>query len=448
MLIAGGLLISGERADLRIINGRITELQPYLNLLPGEELIALTGGTVLPGLHDHHIHLRAAAAAAQSLFVGPALVSDEREFRSAIRRARTDDSGWIRAVGYHESVAGALDRAALDAIEPIRPIRIQHRSGAMWYVNTAGLRRLGYSDHPTGRIYRQDREIATLTGGIAADLAALSRQLSSYGVAGVTEATPGLGKEDLDFLDAAAATGTLRQRIHVLSAPTRSTHHNLTFGAVKRILDDDSLDLDDIVQWIGDTHRAGRPVAVHCVTTVQLLVTLTAMRSVGALVGDRIEHAAMAPDDLLSEMASLGVTVVTQPNFIAERGDEYLAEVPIDEQPSLWRLATLTNAGIAVAGSTDAPFGSPDPWASMRAARDRTTRTGRQIGALETISARAALDLFLGTPHSPGTPQQIRSGMVADLCLLSAPPADVLEHLSADLVSATLIGGVAVTSAP
>src|SRR5262249_60460726 len=57
---------------------------------------------------------------------------------------------WLRGVGYHESVAGPLDRGLLDRLVPERPLRIQHRSGAEWSLNSAGLRRLDLATAPAG----------------------------------------------------------------------------------------------------------------------------------------------------------------------------------------------------------------------------------------------------------------------------------------------------------
>jgi predicted amidohydrolase YtcJ len=149
----------------------------------------------------------------------------------------------------------------------------------------------------------------------------------------------------------------------------------------------------------------------------------------------------MVPDELLSTLADLGVIVVTQPNFVGERGDEYLSDVPVAEHEHLWRVAGLRAAGVPVAGSTDAPFGDLDPWAAMRAARDRMTPSGRVLSGDERITAAAAVELFLGHPHSPARPRQLVRGAPADLCLLSAAPDVVLAELSADLVAATVISG-------
>jgi predicted amidohydrolase YtcJ len=184
------------------------------------------------------------------------------------------------------------------------------------------------------------------------------------------------------------------------------------------------------------------------VTAAQLVVTLTALRAVGTHPQDRIEHAAVVPDDSLEEIAALGLTVVTQPNFIAERGDQYRTDVPADEHHELWRLKSLLDAGIPTALSTDAPFGDADPWAAMRAAVHRTTGSGAVLGADERIDAGTALRMFFGTADRPTRPRTVEPGQPADLCVLSAPPDRVLRELSAELVSATIVDGKPVYQKP
>src|SRR5439155_2606150 len=105
----------------------------------GLDVLDARGGALLPGLHDHHIHLLALAAAAQSVRVGPGDVGEAEGFARVLAAADAalPPGRWIRAVGYHESVAGPIDRATLDAIVPARPVRVQHRGGAMWLLNTA-----------------------------------------------------------------------------------------------------------------------------------------------------------------------------------------------------------------------------------------------------------------------------------------------------------------------
>lgn len=382
---------------------------------------------MLPGLHDHHVHLYSAAAAATSIRVGPPHVHDRAGLAAALAEAEPGEDGWIRAVAYHDSVAGALDRDALDAIAPSTPLRVQHRSGVLWMLNSAGLHRVGLPDHPDGRLRSTDSWAEAL-GRNEASLADLSGRLARYGVTGITDATPDLAIADVVQLTELHRRGELRQRVHCL-APG------------KRILHDDDLDLDQLTAWIADKHRDDHPVAIHCVTAAQLLVTIAALRDAGRHPGDRIEHAAVVPPDSLSDLADLGVTVVTQPNFVAERGDQYLDEVPLDEHAQLWRVASLIAAGIPVALSTDMPFGDGDPWAAMRAAVRRAAPSGAVLNATECVSAATALTMFFGHPEAPTRARRIAPGEPADLCVLSVTPENALAELDSGMVAATIVGG-------
>ena len=154
--------------------------------------------------------------------------------------------------------------------------------------------------------------------------------------------------------------------------------------------------------------------------------------------GDRLEHGAVLPIGAVQRLAELGVTVVTQPNFVHERGDEYLTDIPHDRD-ELWRCASLAAAGIPIAGGTDAPFGHPDPWRAIAAAIDRTTRNGRPLGPDERLHPRAALDLFLGPADRPGgPPRRVAQGQPAMLCVLDRPLARVLDDPNSDHVVATI----------
>ncbi len=430
MLIQRAALLDGTITNIRV-GAQIDEVGDDLPVRPGEAVLDAGGGTVLPGLHDHHVHVRSAASALDSLSVGPPGVSTKTQLAQLLSNATPGPDGWIRAVGYHESVAGELDRTALDAVVHRIPVRIQHRSGALWILNSAALGRIGLPEHPDGRLRSADRGWSAALQRRETDLAELGRRITATGVTGVTDATPDLGADDMVSLMVAHRRGEFRPRLRFLSPG-------------KKILQDDRLDLDSLTDWIAEQHRAGRPVAVHCVTAAQLVVTIAALRAAGSHSLDRIEHAAVVPDDNLADLADLagiGLTVVTQPNFVSERGDQYLAEVPPAEHNQLWRVASLLNATVPVALSTDMPFGHGDPWTAMRAAVYRTTLSGTVLGASECVSARTALTMFLGWPDRPGRARAVEPGQPGDLCVLSEPPATALAELDAGMVAATVIGG-------
>ena len=425
-MIQRATTLDGVIVDVRV-GVRIDDVADTLAPRPGEDVFDAAGGTVLPGLHDHHVHLNSAAVAETSIRVGPPQIRDRAGLATALACAEAGEDGWIRAVGYHDSVAGPLDRTALDALVPTVPLRVQHRSGVLWILNSAGLAGIGLAGHPDGRLRSTDSWSAALSRS-ETNLNDLSGRLCRYGVTGITDATPDLDIADIVRLSELHRHGELGQHVHCLTPG-------------KRILHDDDLDLEQLAGWIAERHRDGGPVAIHCVTAAQLLVTIAALREAGTHPGDRIEHAAVVPSDCLADVASLAVTVVTQPNFVAERGDQYLDEIPAAEHDQLWRVASLLRAGVPVAFSTDMPFGNGDPWAAMRAAVHRTTPSGAVLGIDECISARTALTMFLGRPDQPTQPRAVEPGEPADLCVLSVPPETALAELDAGMVAATVIGG-------
>lgn len=427
MLIQRAALLDGRIVDLRV-GAQITEMDSHLAPHPEEPVLDAAGGAVIPGLHDHHVHVHSAAAAADSVRVGTTEVGDRDDLARILADAEPGEDGWIRAVGYHEAVAGPLDRARLDTLAPPVPVRVQHRSGILWTLNSVGLAAVGLADHPDGRLRSADRTWSDALQRRDTAIDDLSSRLSAYGITGITDATPDLDIGDIVKLDEVHRHGGMRQRLHHL-APG------------KRILHDDDLNLDELTEWVVRRHRDNAPVAVHCVTAAQLVITIAALRTAGSHPQDRIEHAAVVPDDCLADLVDLGVTVVTQPNFVAERGDQYLTDVPADEHHQLWRLASLLNAGVRVALSTDMPFGDGDPWAAMRAAVHRRTPTGVTLGETERVGARTALELFLGTATAPTAPRRVALGQPGDLCVLDVPPAVLLENLDGSAVVATLIDG-------
>lgn len=424
MLIRHGTLPDGRVADVRV-EEHITEIADRLDLRDSEQVVDADAGAVLPGLHDHHLHLRAMAAALDSLTVGPPRVRTKAQLTQALRTATPGPDGWIRAVGYHASVAGELDRFLLDEIVADTPTRIQHRSGAMWILNSAALSRIGLTHHRDGRLHSAD-DWADALPRRATAVADVAARLARYGVTGITDATPDLSAEDVAMLSVFHRRGDIPQRLHFL-APG------------KRILHDDRLDVDELTRWVAEHHDNDVPVALHCVTHAQLVVALAALRAAGRHRRDRIEHAAIVPDDLVADLLDAGVTVVSQPNFVTERGEHYLRDVPAGEHTAMWRVASLMRAGVPLAASTDAPFGGMDPWAAMRAAVHRATADGHVIGPDERITSAQALRLFSGHPDNPSAPRTVEVGQPGDLMVLA--PGAAVESLASDMVTTTIVGG-------
>lgn len=452
-----GLLIKGAEvwqqglADLRLAGGRIAEIGS-LSSLAGEAVIDAAGCSLLPGLHDHHIHLAATAVRRQSIVCGPPEVRDLHAL--AERLASAPGSGWLRGILYHESVAGLPHARALDAICPERPLRIQHRSGRMWLFNSAGLEEVlrhaapppgleMEGGRPTGRLFDEDTWLRGALGGSPPDFGEISRELAAYGVTGLTDMSPSNDLATAAHFAAQQASGELMQRVRLAGTLA------LGSGPAKLHLHENALpDFDEVVAFIRAAHQAGRPLASHCTTETELVFTLAAIAEAGPLRGDRIEHAGIARGEHIAQMAELGLSVVGQPHFIAERGDQYLTDVEPELVPLLYRQASFLRAGIPLAAGSDAPFGSTDPWAAMRAAMSRRTANGALIGAEEALSPEEAVSLYLADPDDLSRQRKIEVGAPADLCLLNHPWSAAREGMESALVRATIIGGDLVHQAP
>ncbi|WP_169813142.1 amidohydrolase family protein [Nocardia jejuensis] len=456
MLIRRAQVFGGGHTDVRCTGGHIVECGTSLRPLPGEDDIDARGGWLLPGLHDHHIHLRALAALQDSVPLGPERIVDLGGLIAELHRvdAQLPAGQWIRGIGYHESVAGSLNRRVLDRALPGRPVRIQHRSGALWILNSAACAQIDLdgcevpgverdaAGRLTGRLWRMDSWLGERIPSLPLDLAAVSDRAARYGITGFTDATPGLAQHEVTGLAAAVHDGRIVQRLHCMAPPATADPRveRFTLGPTKILLDDTTLPaLDDLAGTIRDAHESGRPVAVHCVTRIQLVLTLAALDTVGSRPGDRIEHGAIVPDSVVDHLRAHALTVVTQPHFPIERAVQYARDVPEEDRPDLWRLGSLVKHGVAIAAGSDAPFGAPDPWRILAAATTRQVNSG----AGEAVPLLRALQMFFGRPDRPAVPRTLTPGVVADLTLLSASPQDITAHPAsgAELVAATIVGG-------
>lgn len=440
--------------DVRLAGGRIAEVGRALAATSWE--LDGRGGALIPGLADHHIHLLALAAQAASVPLegvsGPAGFAA----RIAAALAGRPAGEWVRVVGYHETLAGDLTRAELDALAPTHRLRVQHQTGSLWILNSLALQAVSGPDdppcverdsagRPTGRIWRGDAWLRSRIGAGPPDLAAIGGRLAALGVTGLTDASVTTDARAAEHLAQAVRSGALPQRLTLMSGGALQAPADGAFqvGPMKVLLDDHDLpDLEDFIGRIGQARIWGRAVAVHCVTAAELALTLAAFEAAGAWPGDRIEHGGVIPAEAIPQLKALGLTVVTQPAFIRERGDRYAAEVPPEEHADLYRCASLQRAGVPVAASSDAPYASPDPWRGIAAAADRRSRGGRTLGPAERVSPEAALALYLGRGVDPGGPaRRVAVDADADLCLLTAPLREALQAPAAERVRATLVDG-------
>jgi predicted amidohydrolase YtcJ len=456
MLIRNAEIYQAGLNDLRIERGIISDIGRF-SCRPGETVVEAFGGALLPGLNDHHIHFLSFAASLASVDCSPAAVSNSEGLATLLRQQPPSDA-WLRGFGYHESIAGDIDCHWLDCHCPNRPARIQHRSGRLWIFNSAGLAilqdvlqlqktpsLLPAESFKSGRFYDNDQALVALLGRHLPPVKPASEKLASCGITGFSDMTPSNDRDTFALFQRLKQENSILQNIQLARNSTftsEETATTISSGPVKIHLHENRLPaLQKLVERIHASHTAGVAVAIHCVTEIELLFSLAALEEAGTIAGDRIEHAAVTPEHALDRMQALGVTVVTQPHFILEKGDSYLRDVESVDHESLYRCHTFLNWNIPLAGSSDAPFGSADPWTAMRAAVSRLTASGTLLGRNEALSPEQALALFLGSLDAPAQIRKIQPGMAADLCLLKHPWAVARNRLTSDDVQFVLSKG-------
>ena len=449
--------VDGRRVDVRLGAGVILAVGASLDRHGVDHLLDAEGGALLPGLHDHHVHLAAMAARLATIDLDACASAAEVDAR-LVAACVLAGGGWVRVGGYDEHRHGPLDAARLDALTGSTPMRVQHRTGLSWVLNSAALARLDLDDappamverdgqrRPTGWLHRSDEWLRPRIERTPLALDQVGAQLAALGITGVTDATADLGADRLALLREAHLDGSLPQHLLLLGVENSAEVHAETgewamVGPRKLLVDETrGIELDDLVDRIRGSHERGRAVALHAVTRTENVAAVSALLAAGAIAGDRIEHASVMPIELDQAVADAGITLVLQPALVGERGDHHLGAVDADDLPLLHRQTSLLAAGVRVAAGSDAPVTSVDPWRAIATAADRHTRSGAVVGASERVDPAIALGWFLTPLADPGgPPRRVEVGESADLCLLDAPLATMLAAPDASHVRATWI---------
>jgi predicted amidohydrolase YtcJ len=213
-----------------------------------------------------------------------------------------------------------------------------------------------------------------------------------------------------------------------------------------------TLDEEEIYRRMRDAHRAGLQIAIHaigdeanrrCIDLYQRLLVEYPRRD----HRHRIEHASLLDGEMIARMARLGLVVSTQPLFIhSEKGWLHQRLGP-ERARMVYPLRSLLEAGVVVAGASDAPVESPDV---LHAIQCCVTREGFERG--QVIRAEQAVRMYtLDAAYAQFQESEkgsISPGKRADLVVLSANPVSVpAEEIREIRVEETLVGGEVVYSA-
>jgi predicted amidohydrolase YtcJ len=216
---------------------------------------------------------------------------------------------------------------------------------------------------------------------------------------------------------------------------------------------------DELTEMVRDFDARGFQVAIHAqgdraIETVldAYAATLTlgagGAGSRGNPLRHRIEHGGAMYPPLAARAAELGIVVVSQPGLISTLGDGF-AEAFGDRSDELYGFRSWQQAGITVAGSSDAPVITADPLLGIRDAILRRTGNGRVLGPAERLTAREALALYTTkaafAARREGEIGSLEPGKLADFVVLEENPlAANAEQISDIGVLATVLGGTPV----
>ncbi|MCH8490108.1 MAG: amidohydrolase [Oceanicaulis sp.] len=205
-------------------------------------------------------------------------------------------------------------------------------------------------------------------------------------------------------------------------------------------------DEDEIYRRMRLAHLAGFQVCIHAIGDQGIA---TCVRLFERLLAEhpkpdhrhRIEHASIASRDMAARIAGLGLQVCTQPLFIRSEKDWLPARLGADRSGMAYPFRGYFDAGIAVAGSSDAPIEAPDVIAAIDYAVNRGGFHPEQgltpEEALAMFTRNAAFIQF--EEAEKGT---LEAGKAADIVVLDRDPLAVPASKLSDLkVLNTMIGG-------
>ena len=456
-------------------------------LAPGGRKIDGGGMFILPGLIDAHCHLRAVLSRRLSVSSGKDDVASVSELIGKIRaHANQLPAGqWVRAGGYNPFYLEENrhpTRHELDFAAPNHPVRLRHVTRHISVLNSFALRLAGISrnshsppgmtverdphtNEPTGVIYGGDKWLSECIvppyepEQWQAGTKQLETFLLSRGITALIDATPTTSIADLKHWLAQMNNGW------PITIQFMAEDHNhdmlcrfltdeipvhirgrMQAGAVKVVMEANPElhpSLDELKEIASKAAKKDASLAIHVVDPEMIWTALEAVRNSKEKYPRnrsicRFEHLSLCPDAFLDDLKALDITAVTNPCFIREHGDRYLAEVDPDEYDWLYPMKSLLDKGIRLAAGSDAPVASFSPWAGISAAIDRNTLSGKTIGHDEKLSRYQALNMYtVSAAQSAGWEDcrgMLRPGFQADFIILKESPlhcpAEKLEQMN------------------
>lgn len=436
--------------------------------------VDLAGRTVVPGFVDSHIHFFQTGL--DLLFIDLSGATTIAEVSERLIAGATGRRSWVFAHSFEEDALIDVERITrhdLDRIHPDRPVWVNRVDYHSAVVNTAGLRRLELPSGIRGALKDEDG----LNGVLRADAyvhakrhvsgrypvslkdRALKQAVHACVRRGITavhalEGGPLFGDEGvhalLSKMDRLPVDVTLfLQEKNVYFTKQLGFEHlggciliDGSIGSYTAAVGDGGYADDataaagilyettrSLLPFVQSAHGAGAQLAFHAIGERAIDVVLDAYertleRAPRFDHRHRVEHFELASDRQIERAAELGVVVAMQPAFEHYWGgpDGMYAARLGDRWRSTNRLRTILDAGVRIAGGSDANVTPPDPLLGMHAAVNHPNAEQRvtPAEALRMMTLDAAYAAFNDNRHG-----SIEAGKEASFVVLDDDPLAV-----------------------
>jgi predicted amidohydrolase YtcJ len=452
------------------------------------------GLPVIPGFNDSHCHPISFAMSLVYVDCSPEKVNNIEDIVQKIRHCgeSTPEGEWIRAAGYNElqltekrhPTFRDLDRAA-----PANPTILIKDTGKTCVLNSLALKIIGISvetPNPKAGFIERDPKSRIPTGVLSGLIDEMRMKLPPVtqselrqgikladqfylenGITSIQDVTWSNSLRHWDYYQELKREGRFSPRVAVMAGSDNVDEfkkHGLSTGSGNSMLKlssakialDESTGCEhppqaELNRHALRAHRAGFQIALHVSDVQALLTALETLRYVtdndpAPVKRPRLEHCSACPPDLMPELKSLNVTVVTQPFFLYTMGEQFLKEVETRQLNWLFPLKTLIRNSVKTAISSDSPLLPACPFKGIYTAVARKEKFGKSITTEESISTLDALKMYSSVPawttFDEKTKGTLTPGKVADLAVLSDDPTKTEPDKIMDIkVVKTIIGG-------
>lgn len=480
---------------------------------PNTNVVDLPGKTVLPGFIDAHIHVLSSGI--RHVMAADCDKRTVAEIQNALReRTATASPGeWVQGFKFDDTKTDErrfLNKEDLDSVSTKHPILLSHRAGHVFYMNSLGLERAGFTrDTPdpqggrlgrtssgdlNGVIYERAMErVNPLLPSVKPEdqregLRTICKMLNQAGLTSVHDAR--VTNDQLLTYQEGRENSDLTLRVYMLmgidhfpalrdaGVKTGLGDDRLRIGGIKMVSDgaiatrtaylsepyigsDDDCGIlamapDETEERVMDIHRAGFQVAIHANGDLAIDMVLTAYEKAQAAFPrqdprHRVEHCTLVNPDILNRMKASGTLATPFCTYVYYHGEkmQYYGE---ERLKRMFAQRSFLDYGVMSTGATDYPPGPYEPLMGIQSCVTRTDSSGKVWGENQRITVEEALRIY--TLHGAyasfeeNLKGSIEPGKLADLVVLGADPTQIDPMTIKDIpVERTIVGGKTVYEA-